>query len=175
MQELNHQRPNDFPRHARSLAPRPAFWYAALMAKSPSKPRKSRKPESRTDRLIETALATGAPTLEVLANYEHDPLAALIRFVKGDDRIEQDATAVMVIELLDRLIDKAPEVAPQCSLLKTKVQSNWLYPVVRRERNKVNLALLEYQKARLKPVDATGDATDKSEHVITVRFENAPV
>ena len=157
------------------LAPRRANCYPARMARSSPKPRKGRRPEQRTDRLIEAALATGAPTLEVLASYEHDPLAALIRVAKGEGGIEQNATAVKVIELLDRLIAKAPEVAPQCSLLKMAVQRDLLYHVEQHEIDKINLALLEYQKARLKPVDAAGDATDKSEHVITVRFENAPV
>lgn len=145
------------------------------MARSPSKPRKSRKPESRTDRLIETALTAGSPTLEVLASYEHDPLAALIQVAKGEGGLEQNATAVKVVEFLDRLTAKIPEIASQCSMLKLAIQRDLLYHVDQHEIDKINLALLEYQKARLKPVDATGDATDKSEHVITVRFENAPV
>ena len=112
----------------------------------------------KTNRSVETGL-------EILASSEiesaareamklegHDPMRELIRVTQGRAP-RWNRTVRKAIVVLECVAQTNPEVAEYVLALKREVETELLGLVSQKEINRINLALLPYQHAPLKPVE----------------------
>ena len=89
---------------------------------------------------------------EALASEGHNPLHELILVAQGKSR-RAHPTVLKVISLLEKIATANPAIAPMVLLVKAEVESELLGCTSQREINRINLALLQYQHAAMKPVE----------------------
>jgi hypothetical protein len=122
-------------------------------------PRKPKQPEPVTAMIAVDPRAA----VQRMAELGHDPMAELIRNVRGQGDycylpVEQACDALR--QFADKIKPTHPQDALKVETLADKIHAALAGTLPVAERNKINLALVEYQHAALKSVEPTKEISN---------------
>ena len=106
--------------------------------------------------------ARGEAATAAMVTELHDPLRELIAVAKGKSKTPHP-TVQKVLDLLARIAEANPLIAPQVLLVRSQVERDLLGFASQQEINRINLALLPYAYSILKAVEPPAPPVDISE------------